>query len=609
MKRLLSISFFTFSFLSFGQSVKTITGHELIIEGNLKPFKVAMNVENERHNLSVIRLNLTADEETIPPSFKVKFSHPSIDVQAFWHPGMIFKKITPSGWEHNDGKGFYSSATNNAPVYSLYNIEGTNKITFSCSEILYPVFMQASINEYTCSFDCFISFFNYTTKPVKQYEIKIRIDTRPVSYHQAINEVEKWWYEMFDFIPNKAPDDARLPFYSTWYSMHQSVTSQEVLNQCKIAKKAGFNAVIVDDGWQTYIPNSWYKYTGDWEVAISKFPNFKEHVREVHDLGMKYLVWFAVPFVGDSSKAYEKLKGKFLYRIDWASAYVVDPRFPEVREHIISILEKFAIEYGIDGFKLDFVDNFRHAEIQNFLTGNGRDFISLEEASDKLLTDIMIRLKKINPNIMIEFRQYYVGPLMKKYGNMFRAIDCPNGALENRMRIADTRILSKESVIHSDMLLWNKKEKVETAALQYENVFFAVPQISVKLDSIPEDHLKMISFLNTIWTENRDVILNGDIKFYNPEENYPKIESQINKRKVIALYSDKIIHLKDKSDTMVIVNAKYSNHIVIDSEINRKYEMLVYDCMGNMERKKTYTIKKGLNKIQAPAAGIVILRN
>ena len=61
------------------------------------------------------------------------------------------------------------------------------------------------------------------------------------------------------------------------------------------------------------------------------------HVAKIHELGMKYVVWFSVPFVGEHSKAYERFKGKYLYESKRLNTAVLDPRFPEVREYLINI--------------------------------------------------------------------------------------------------------------------------------------------------------------------------------------------------------------------------------------------------------------------------------
>ena len=52
---------------------------------------------------------------------------------------------------------------------------------------------------------------------------------------------------------------------------------------------------------------------------------------------------------------------------------------------------------------------------------------------------MLAELRRVKPDVMIEFRQPYIGPLMRKYGNMFRAGDAPNAAVDNRVRTVDRR--------------------------------------------------------------------------------------------------------------------------------------------------------------------------
>ena len=39
--------------------------------------------------------------------------------------------------------------------------------------------------------------------------------------------------------------------------------------------------------------------------------------------------------------------------------YVLDPRFPEVRQYLIDLYRSFITDYDMDGFKLDFIDSFQ----------------------------------------------------------------------------------------------------------------------------------------------------------------------------------------------------------------------------------------------------------
>ena len=88
----------------------------------------------------------------------------------------------------------------------------------------------------------------------------------------------------------------------------------------------------------------------------------------------------------------------------------------------------------------------------------GRDIKSLPLAVNRLLSDVMERLKAIKPEILIEFRQSYIGPAIRKYGNIFRAADCPADILTNRVRTVDLRLFSGNTAVHSDMLEWNMNE-------------------------------------------------------------------------------------------------------------------------------------------------------
>lgn len=119
--------------------------------------------------------------------------------------------------------------------------------------------------------------------------------------------------------------------YSTWYSFHQQLVPAEVEKQCLLAKELGCEAVIVDDGWQTLNNERGYAYCGDWEVSPDRIPDMKGFVDRVHALGMKFILWYSVPFVGRYSKAWSRFAGKYINTYDGPDTAVFDPRFPEVR--------------------------------------------------------------------------------------------------------------------------------------------------------------------------------------------------------------------------------------------------------------------------------------
>jgi alpha-galactosidase len=100
----------------------------------------------------------------------------------------------------------------------------------------------------------------------------------------------------------------------------------------------------------------------------------------------------------------------------------------------------------------------------------------------------------------------------------------------------DLRLTAGTTAVHSAMLEWHKDETAEVAALQLLNVLFSVPQISVKLASLPDTHRKMLKFRLGFWQQHRNTFLHGSLKPYHPELNYPLIIGESLKETVIAVY-------------------------------------------------------------------------
>ncbi len=55
-------------------------------------------------------------------------------------------------------------------------------------------------------------------------------------------------------------------------------------------------------------------------------------------------------------------------------------------------------------------------------------------------------------------------------------------------------MLSGDSAVHADMLMWNPNEAPVNCAIQIENVIFGVLQLSVRLDQQSPEQLELIRF-------------------------------------------------------------------------------------------------------------------
>ena len=570
-----------------------------------KTIDASLSTTHLESGVDLVHISMTAPIPTMLPPCTLSWTHPIVEIHAFWRTaGDHHKSLLPVY-----ARKLTTKAMSQAPVCCLHSFGGQNRLTFAFSDALHTLQMSAGVHEETATLHCSIDLFVEPSSPLERYEAMLRIDTRDIPYYECLEEVQQWWASQPGYQPALVPETARLPMYSTWYSFHQLVAAAQVEEQCRLAKELGCEAIIVDDGWQTSGVARDYAYTGDWEVAAEKIPDMKTHVARVHELGMKYLLWYAVPFVGIHSKAYARFADKLLETIDTFGAGVLDPRFPDVREYIISTYEQAMCAWDLDGFKLDFIDSFAApSRVEQELSAR-QDYLSVPEAVDRLLADLLARLKAIKPNVVIEFRQSYIGPRMRKYANMFRAADCPNDALTNRIRTLDLRLLCGESAVHSDMLMWHKDEPVESAALQIVNILFAVPQISVLLDTLPPQHLTMIRYWLTFWRNHRDVLLDGELAALHPETNYPVVLATTPEKRVVVMYQDTLVnpglHLPG---TLMVVNGTLDQRMVLEfAEDAGTRQLTIFDCQGQVSRKERVHISKGLLRIEVPAAGMVTL--
>lgn len=587
-------------------SITYSTAHTVFrLAGELNGFTAHFSSAKEADGLEYVTLTLQAAAKQAPQPLSIKWSYPMLNVAGVWTPGRSLNKNINAG----GGTGLLKSrATTNAPVTLLYGYDNSNRLSFACSDALNSIGLSARVNESTAMADCEVQLFTEPQPAIDHYTLTIRLDTRSVPYWEALRAVAGWWAAMPLYRPATVPDKARWPMYSTWYSFHQQLDPGAIEKQCRLAKELGCETVLVDDGWQTTSNTPGYAYTGDWEPL--RIPQMKAMTESIHALGMKCMLWYSVPFVGENAKAYTLFKGKYLYYRKRWKAYALDPRFPEVREYLINKYRQAVQQWDMDGLKLDFVDLFVPDENGEQPETGGRDYASINEAVDRLLTDVIQALKAIKPDVMIEFRQSYTGPLMRKYGNMFRAGDTPDDALTNRVSTTDIRLLCGQTAAHADMLMWNTKEKAELAALQLLNVLFAVPQVSVKLDEIPADHRRMLRFWLQYWRENRALLLDASFQPGNPALNYPQITVADANKQITAVYSEQVVVKLNAGTAMLdIVNATASANIVVDVAKDAAVKSVcIFDCTGQLLTESKIPPHNGLLKLEVPPAGLVRIR-
>jgi len=453
--------------------------------------------------------------------------------------------------------------------------------------------------------ECRINFSNFPSF----YRVLIRFDLRDIPFSEALREVSTWWEQMPKFSPMPVPDSALEPVYSTWYSYHRNISAKAVEQETELGLEYGLKTIIVDDGWQNTGSAVGYAFAGDWEIDQQRFPDMKEHIRRVQTKGVRYLLWIALPFVGEKSQFFSSMKGQLLYFSKGLNTWIVDPRFPKVRAHLINVCIRLVHELNLDGLKIDFLDRFPlPADCSDPASSDGydeRDERSINNAANMLLEELCNQLRMMKNDILIEFRQDYIGPAMRKYANIFRASDCPGDHIANRRRIINLRLLSGETAVHSDMLGWHPEESVESVARQLWNIVLSVPQISVPLAKLSPKHRQVLFFYLSFWRQHRELFLHGKLTPLHPELNYPLVVAENSFAIAIILYMEQnVVTGVKKGKELLLINASVLEKIFIEIDTPRNVQ--IFDCCGNSVQ--CMELHSGIQKIHIPPSGYLFAK-
>ncbi|GGG28815.1 hypothetical protein GCM10011344_32030 [Dokdonia pacifica] len=582
--------------------MEEVITHRFNIIKDSDAFDVTIAPHTKEGNIDIYTINFSAYKAFVPVPVTIRWKIPAINVKGVWKPTSDFSKRIMDDWELDHME---SRISVDAPIIALYGHDDSNVLTYACSDAINTTSLNALYREEDNCIYCHITLFAEPHHEITEYRTELRIDQNNYHFSKALKNISFWWEQFEHLTPTPTPALAVQPVYSTWYQFHQNLEPEVLLQECRLASKLGYKLMILDDGWQTKDSNRGYDYTGDWEPE--RIPKLAEFTKAVQDTGMKLALWYSVPFCGKHSKAYQKFKGKFLTENHrWAPVF--DPRYPEVRAHLIELYTKALKEWNLDGFKLDFIDEFKAYPDTVLTQENGRDFSSINEAVDKLLTDVITSLKSIKEDIVIEFRQKYTGPAMRKYGNMFRAFDCPGDTAMNRVRIADIKMICGNTAVHSDMFTYHKEEPIEIKALQLVNTLFGVPQLSILLKDASQEEASMIGFYTNYWNQNATTLLKGEFTPHKPLANYPICESILNDQHIIGIFDSYVARITSKATKIDIINGQLEDHVIIDFSHNLgSYNIVIYNCTGKVLSESSIELQKGILKMEVPPCGVIKL--
>ncbi|MFF5926920.1 glycoside hydrolase family 36 protein [Streptomyces hydrogenans] len=545
----------------------------------------------------VALIEVTADD---PVTLRAEWRVPCVDATAYWTPDTHASRWLPPSWTAPRTV----SLALGAPVASLVGGHDRALCTAAAGETTAPVRVGAGVVEESGEFAFTVEQDLTPDGP----PLRLRVDLSGRHFATTLRGVTDWWGEDLTH-PGVAPA-ARMPAYSTWYSLHQNVDATAVERQAALAADLGCGSVIVDDGWQTADRARGYGHCGDWAPNRTAFPDLAAHVTEVHRLGLAHLLWYAVPFIGRHNDAWDRFKGMILREEPHLDAAVLDPRHPEVRAHLLDTLSRAVEEWGADGVKLDFLDRFAVADPPP--APPGADHTTVHGAVRQLLADLDARLRRTRPDVIVEHRQPYVSPGLWPYATMVRAVDCPLSPAENRQRTVDCRLTAGPLAVHADMIMWHSAETPEAVAVHLVNALFSVPQISVDLDAQTPGQTAALRFWLGVFRRYADVLQHGTLEPARPDLGYPQVRAHDRHTTVVARYAPLPVTLPDADGpdgprTLLVANADADPTVLLTAARPERALARVQDCRGEILSETELDLVPGSNPVTVPTGGLLTL--
>ena len=595
----------------------------------------------------VLSLETVSGKPLPPPRVALLLHAPVRGAVACWTPQHVHFEM-PLPWTQ---ARVGANAARDLPLYANVGADGAARLVLAVSECVRRVAIRGVIDEYRSDEELEVAFFTEPEEPLSRYTARIRLDIRQRPFALALAEAASWLDDsatrhssLVTRHSGEPPEAARRPWYSTWYSYHQHVTAEAVLAEARAARKLGMRGLLLDAGWMKSrrgVPGGWMAEArfGDWIPDPAKFPDMRAVARAVRAEGLAFGLWFGLPFVSRHATAWRKWHDKTLWiRSGGASEWgILDPRFPEVRAHLASLFGRVMREWELDGLKLDFIDSFElrtsaPANAPGALTApnlpqetttqplnhqttqpsGGRDFVSVPQAVVALMADVSAAIRAVKPDALVEFRQGYVGPAIRPFGNMMRASDCPSCIATNRIKTVDLRLTSGSTPVHGDMLEWDLGATAEDAMLQLLATLFAVPQISMRLAELPPRHRAALRFWLRFWNAHRDTLLGAPFRPVHPQAGYPVVAAAGAAETVTAVYQSGAVAdaWQDGAKTGFVVNATGTRGLTVRFGTRPK-SVELFDCTGRKVATHSSLVTRHSSLVEdvpVPPSGLMIAR-
>jgi alpha-galactosidase len=461
-------------------------------------------------------------------ALSIRWSVPVVDMHGFYAPPPSAAELAGLPYWRFEKR---SAAYSGVPFFSLLHRGGENRFAFGLLDQVTEAQLEATLSEATREYS-----FRWHKRIGEQLPAEetlfVSAARRPWSdvLRAYVETVDRDWPQPKLPVPEFAYD----PVFCSWTAIHHDVSQEWVLRNAELAADLGFGTWLTDDGWFTEKAQfADYRFTGDWQPAPEKFPDFADHVGAVQALGLRYLLWVAPFMVGDASRAAKRL-ARLLSEPTHALGYRnLSPRHPETATIVGDLVERLLRNYHLDGLKIDFIDSIS----DDGLAGDeGRRGVG--EGLYAALSLAIDRARQVRPELLVEVRNSYANLASRRYANLYRASDVPLNFGANRWQVTMLRLLAPDRAVHLDPVLWHPDDSDEDVATHLINAIVSVPTISVELDRYRRSHLELVRHWIGFYREHREAIVHGEFAPEIRPGTVPLIRFKGSTERIVGVYDD-----------------------------------------------------------------------
>ena len=570
------------------------------IEGVMSPFEATVDVKEEGLQKYIVNIYLHSAYATTPPSFNVSVKFPKDKINQIWNSKTWSNKsyfTIPS----------YDRAATDFSIISGLTINDQNQITFTCKDAYKAKFVSSNIKEEKDSIVFSLGFFedNPPLTNLQDYQAEVLVDFRNIHFSKAIYDASSWFLEDEFKKGIASVDTTNVPVFSTWYPMHRNIPLENITRELDSLKTFNFKSVLVDDGWQSLVQ---MKIDTAYSYEENSFKTMNLFKQKCADMGLPLYLWYSIPFMGGNPVILKKFEGKYIRYRAPRQMYVLDPRYADVRKHLVSTYANFLTVWQFDGYWFDFLKGFYPKEGAIIEQDKGRDFVSIDLAVDTLFADMEARLKKIKPNIFMGQKFSVVGPNLVSYQNFLTGFVGVENTQVVREKMVNNRLLYGKYTPFMEVVAINPRESVEDIARKLQSVLFGNPYLSFYLTTLPEASRQTIRFWLDYWKKNHDVIFEGSFEPMQVSRFYPVIKVENEQKMIYSLYEDYTVNLPSQlTKSIDIINSKTTGKIqFMLNKPDAQYNYEIFNCKGeSIEKGIVKSKNKNAVDFTVPTAGFI----